>query len=109
MQRQFVAIAAGICVILASCAGGRWRGAIHEDVQIEDSSYGVNWLRSADGIDANSHSNAGLVLLPDSLTEKHRATEAMTVIARRECRTGATIMTETNIGPTYLAQFRCAK
>ena len=98
------------CLFLGACASdsARWATSNREEVLIEGSAYRVVWLQIPGGIDAHSNNASFVPRTPDVLTEKRQATDAMRIVARRECRGDAAVVTEATVGTSYAAEWRCA-
>jgi hypothetical protein len=103
-------LAVGFALLLAGCASGseRWINSKSETLDVEGIPFRVVWLRTADGIDAHSNNNQLAFRNADILVDKRQATEAMTIVARRECAGNAVITAEARIELSFTASFKCA-
>lgn len=97
-------------VVLSGCANdaGRWAGSNREEVPVEGATYRVVWIRTAEGIDAHSNNASWAIRTADMLIDKRQATEAMRVVAMRECASPATIMAETSVDQSFAATWKCS-
>lgn len=106
MKRLFVLALAA----LTGCGGGeatRWIGADNRIVSIEEIPYQVIWVRDSTGIDMRSIRLTPIVIMPDAMIERRRATAAAMIVGADLCAGKASVAAEMKEGDINSTRIKC--
>jgi hypothetical protein len=97
---------------LASCGGGeglRWASAQNKTVPVEGIPYTVSWVQDSTGIDMRGVRAQFIVVLPDTMMERRRNTDAALTVAKELCGGEATVVSESRDGDMFSTRTSCGQ
>jgi hypothetical protein len=101
-----------LCILLLSgCGGGgeatRWIGADNRIVSLESIPFQVIWVRDSTGIDMRSIRLTPIVIMPDAMIERRRATAAAMIVGTDLCGGNASVVAEMKEGDINSTRIKC--
>jgi hypothetical protein len=85
----------------------RWIAAENRIVSVEGIPYQVSWVQEPSGIDMRGVRTTPIVVMPDTMIERRRNTEAALIVGNGLCGGKASVTAEMRDGDMYATRVRC--